>query len=405
MSRAFVFASESVTPGHPDKLCDQISDAIVDRMLEEDPLSRVIAECAIASSILFLSVRHASQARFDTGDLARSVIADLGYTSAMGFNARDCTIMTSIQELSGPPYQRLDIDQLADDSALDTVLASHNVTAFGYACGHTPQRMPAPVATAHHLARGLDGLRGDPEFDFLMPDGKAQVAVAFEQRAPTRLHSVTLVASQRTEGKPDSRMLETMLCERLIRPALANGSPGLDDETRIFVNPEGPVIGGGPALHSGLTGRKTAMDGYGEYARHSGAALSGKDPLRIDRVAPYAARHLARNVVAAGLASECEIQLTYSIGLPRPVSVQVQTYGTARIPEETIGEQLEGVVDLRVAAIVRRFGLQHIVQRNAGTLFRRLAVYGQVGRDDLDVPWESEDLVDSLREGHWGSAE
>lgn len=397
MSRAFVFASESVTPGHPDKLCDQISDAIVDRMLEEDPLSRVIAECAIASSILFLSVRHASQARFDAGDLARSVIADLGYTSAAGFNARDCTIMTSIQELSGPAYQRLDVDQLADDSALDSVLASHNVTAFGYACGQTPQRMPAPVATAHRLARGLDGLRSEPDFDFLMPDGKAQVAVTFEQRVPTRLHSVTLVASQRSEGRPDSRTLEAMLSERLIRPVLASGGLGLDHETRIFINPEGPVVGGGPALHSGLTGRKTAIDAYGEYARHSGAAFSGKDPLRIDRVAPYAARHLARNVVAAGLASECEVQLTYSIGLPGPVSVQVHTYGTALIPEETIRERLEAAADLRLAAILRRFGLQHIVKQNGGCLFRRLAVYGQVGRDDLDLPWEREDLVESLR--------
>jgi S-adenosylmethionine synthetase len=397
MSRAFVFASESVTPGHPDKLCDQISDAIVDRMLEEDPLSRVIAECAIASSILFLSVRHATEARFDAGDLARSVIADLGYTGAAGFNARDCTIMTSIQELSGPSYQRLDVEQLADDAALDAVLASHNVTAFGYACGQTPQRMPVPVMIAHRLAQGLDQLRSDPEFDFLMPDGKAQVAVTFEQRVPTRLHSVTVVASQQAEGQPDPRRLEAMLSERLVHPVLAAGTPDMDHETRIFINPEGPVIGGGPALHSGLTGRKTAMDGYGEYARHSGAALSGKDPLRIDRVAPYAARHLARNVVAAGLASECEVQLTYSIGLPGPVSVQVHTYGTARVPEETIRERLAAAADLRLAAIVRHFGLQHIVQRNGGALFRRLAVYGQVGRDDLDLPWEREDLVESLR--------
>jgi S-adenosylmethionine synthetase len=397
MSRAFVFASESVTPGHPDKLCDQISDAIVDRMLEADPLSRVIAECAIASSILFLSVRHATQARFDAGDLARSVIADLGYTGAAGFNARDCTIMTSIQELSGPSYQRLDVEQLADDAALDAVLASHNVTAFGYACGQTPQRMPVPVMIAHRLAQGLDQLRSDPEFDFLMPDGKAQVAVTFEQRVPTRLHSVTVVASQRAEGQPDPRRLEAMLSERLVHPVLAAGTPDMDHATRIFINPEGPVVGGGPALHSGLTGRKTAMDGYGEYARHSGAALSGKDPLRIDRVAPYAARHLARNVVAAGLASECEVQLTYSIGLPGPVSVQVHTYGTARVPEETIRERLEAAADLRLAAIVRHFGLQHIVQRNGGALFRRLAVYGQVGRDDLDLPWEREDLVESLR--------
>lgn len=396
MSRAFVFASESVTPGHPDKLCDQISDAIVDRMLEEDPLSRVIAECAIASSILFLSVRHASQARFDPGDLARSVIADLGYTGEAGFNARDCTIMTSIQELSGPPYPRLDIEQLADDAALDEVVASHNVTAFGYACSQTPQRMPVPVVIAHRLARGLDQLRSDPDFGFLMPDGKAQVAVAFEQRTPTRLHSVTVVASQRAEEKPDPGTLEAMLMERLIRPVLAVGPPVFDQETRVFINPEGPVIRGGPALHSGLTGRKTAMDGYGEYARHSGAALSGKDPLRIDRVAPYAARHLARNVVAVGLASECEIQLTYSIGFPGPVSVQAHTYGTARIPEETIRERLEAAVDLRLASIVRRFGLQHIVQRNGGALFRKLAVFGQVGRDDLDLPWEREDLLDSL---------
>ncbi|WP_018953328.1 methionine adenosyltransferase [Thioalkalivibrio sulfidiphilus] len=397
MSRAFVFASESVTPGHPDKLCDQISDAIVDRMLDEDPASRVIAECAIASSILFLSVRQASEARFDAADLARSVISEVGYTEVAGFNARDCTIMTSLQTLPGAHQQRLDVSLLADEGALDGVVASNHVTAFGYACDQTPQRMPLPVVLAHRLARGLDALRHEPGFEYLLPDGKAQVAVSFEDRSPKGLYSVTVVASQRSAAGPDAAALERLLRERLVEPCLADGGPGLDPQTRVFINPEGPVIGGGPALHSGLTGRKTAIDAYGEYARHSGAALSGKDPLRIDRVASYAARHLARNVVAAGLASECEVQLTYSIGLPGPVSLQVHTYGTGRVREERIREQLEHLVDLRLAGVVRRFGLQGLPRAHDGRFYRRLAVFGQMGRDDLDLPWEREDLVDMLK--------
>lgn len=397
MVHTHMFASESVTPGHPDKLCDQVSDAIVDRMLEEDPLARVVAECAVSSSVLFLSVRRASEARFDISALAREVIAELGYAEGGEFNAADCSVMTSLQELAGP-YGRLDVAAM-DEAQLDGVVAANQVTAFGYACDQTPELMPLPVVLAHRLARGLDALRGRPGLEFLMPDGKTQVGVEYLQRAPRRVHSVTVIASQREGRSPSGARLRELLLEGLVRPVLAGAEVPADARTRFFINPEGPVMVGGPALHSGLTGRKTAIDTYGEYARHSGAALSGKDPLRVDRVAAYAARHAAKNVVAAGLARECEVQLSYSIGQARPVSLQVQTCGSARMEEAEIEDRLLALADLRLGGIVRRFGLQRRPREQGGRFYRLLAAYGQVGRGDLELPWERTDLAPALSEG------
>ena len=395
MARDFVFASESVTAGHPDKLCDQISDAIVDRFLMEDPRSRVVAESAVSTSILFLSVRQASRAKFDVAEVARGVIAEAGYDTNGEFDARDCTIMTSMQEL---PRSHLYSEDLASmsDADLDRVVPDHHVTAFGYACDHTSVYMPLPVVLAHRLARRLSELRGAPGHEWLMPDGMTQVGVEFRDRRPARLHSLTVVASQRMPEHPSPTELRNALVDSLLNPVIRECELDCDPQTRIFVNPEGPVIVGGPALHAGLTGRKTAMDTYGEYARHSGAALSGKDPLRIDRVGTYAARYAAKNIVAAGLAQECEVQLSYSIGQAQPVSVQVQTFGTARLDEESIAERLRCAMDLRLGGIVRRFDLQSLPGRHGGVFYRRLAAYGQVGRADMELPWEALDLVPGL---------
>lgn len=395
MARDFIFASESVTAGHPDKLCDQISDAIVDRFLSEDPRSSVVAESAVSTSILFLSVRKASQAKFDIADLARTVIAEVGYDSDGEFDARDCTIMTSIQEL---PRTRVHTEDLASlgESDLDRIVPQHNVTAFGYACDHTAAYMPLPIVLAHRLARGLADLRKSTGLDWVMPDGKTQVGVEFRDRRPARLHSLTVIASQRAPDSPSSSELRAALVDLLLTPLMRECELDCDPQPRIFVNPEGPVITGGPALHAGLTGRKTAIDSYGEYARHSGAALSGKDPLRIDRVGTYAARYAAKNIVAAGLAQECEVQLSYSIGQAQPVSVQVQTFGTAHIDEESIAQRLQRTMDLRLGGIVRRFDLQSAPASHGGVFYRRLAAYGQVGRVDIDLPWERTDLVEIL---------
>ncbi len=270
--------------------------------------------------------------------------------------------------------------------ARDALLVADQATLFGFACDHTPTLMPAPVALAHALARQLDvARRGD--LDYLAPVGKTQVGVEFRGRRPVRIHSVTILASQREKGGPSPAVLERDLRERVLAPAFGDGLRP-DAGTRIAINPEGPIVGGGPAFHAGLTGRKNAVDTHGEFARHSGAALSGKDISRVDRVGAYAARCAARNVVSAGLAELCEVQLSYSVGLPGPASVQVETYGTGRIPEPEISRRIKSVFDFRLASIVERLSLRELVTRDGGFL-RQLAVYGHFGRSDLELPWET----------------
>src|SRR5262245_7057368 len=315
MQPDFVFSSESVTAGHPDKVCDQISDAIVDRFLRQDPLARVNAECAVSTSILFLSVKARAQATVDAPASAREVLRDVGYTGNGAFDARTCTIMTNLYELPDDPRSRVDEEGL-DDAALDRITARDQATVFGYACRDTDSGMPLPIVLAHRLARRL--FQVQRELDYLSPDGKTQVAVEYRDFKPVRIESVTLVACQYTAGRPSPSELEADLRERVLGPAFEGMPLRPDNKTRIAINPDGPQVPGGPALHAGLTGRKTAVDGYGEFSRISGSALSGKDPSRIDRVGGYAARHAARHVVAAGLAERCEVQLSYSIGLAKP---------------------------------------------------------------------------------------
>jgi S-adenosylmethionine synthetase len=381
-----IFTSESVTRGHPDKLCDQISDAIVDAFLAQDPLARVVAECAIATGVLFVAARFAAEASIDIPALARAVMAEAGYVDN-SFDARSCSILTSFTEL-GP-------EERGRAGRKDEEPAREQVNAFGYACRETPALMPLPIQLAHKLARALDAARR--KADFLAPDGKTQVAVQYADGKAARIHSLTLTAAT-LDGPVKSAALEAAMRELVVAPAFRDEPLAPDAKTLINVNPGGPYLVGGPAKHSGLTGRKTAIDTYGEYARQSGAALSGKDPSRVDRIGAYAARHAAKNIVAAGLAERCEVHLAYSIGLARPISLSVQTFGTAQVGDAALAARLANALDLRPAAIERRFALpERAATADKEGFFRRLAAYGQVGRLDLELPWEGTELAEGLR--------
>lgn len=393
MNQDFVFTSESATDGHPDKLCDRIADALVDRVLQQDPLARVVAECAVSSGIVFAASRQAGDANVDIAGLVREVIAAAGYTDGE-FNRDTCTVMTSSGRIAEVEGTRVDEATLSDDE-IEQVPARNMTNVFGFACDHTPDLLPLPVWLAHRLTRRLAAARAD--LPYLGPDAKAQVAVVFRRGRPWRLHAATLVASHRDgDPTPLSRLRED-LRERVIAPALADLDLPAPADAQLLINPEGRVHGG-PGQHSGMTGRKTAQDTYGEYARHGESALSGKDPGRIDRVGVYAARHAARNVVAAGLAHECEVLLAYAIGQTRPVSVQVDTRGTGRLADEEIRRRILRVFDFRPAAIVRDYRLRTLPSRTPGGFYRELACYGQLGRGELAAPWEAEDRVDALRD-------
>lgn len=394
MESDYVISSESVTAAHPDKVCDQISDAIVDRYLRQDAAARVTAECAISTGIVFVSSKAQSSATVDAPAIAREVLRDVGYGADDGFDPRSCTVVTSAQDLPEESHPRLNEEEL-DDSDIELLGARDQATVFGYACTDTAIGMPLPIVVAHQLARKLGGVqRDDPA---LSPDGKTQVAVEYRGSKPARVHSLTLIACQRRRGAPTPARLAQELRERVVEPVFQALELRIDADTRIAINPDGPLVPGGPVLHAGLTGRKSAVDSYGDCARHGAAPLCGKDPSRIDRVGSYAARHAARNVVSAGLATRCEVQLSYAIGLSRPVSVLVNTFGTGRVADAELASRIARSFDLRPAAIVRRFGLRSLPARTSISFFRRLAAYGQVGREDLELPWDRADQVDCLR--------
>lgn len=391
MKKDFMFTSESVTPGHPDKLCDRISDAIVDRLLQQDPYARVITECAVSTGIVFLAARFEPNANVDFTNVARKVIDEVGYDQP-AFNSKTCSILTSLEEL--PPEKKHGFDEKKlSEEEIEQIPVKNQVTVFGFACDQTPALMPLPIWLAHKLARQLDAAKQDKILPYLAPDGKTQVGVEFRNRKPHRIHSITVIASQERADKPDLEQLREEIREAVVQPAFEGEELHPDENTRIFVNPDGPVIVGGPSVHSGLTGRKNAIDTYGEYSKHSGAALSGKDPIRIDRVGAYAARYAAKNVVAAGLAGECEVQLSYTIGLSRPVSIEVETFGTGKIAEEDIATLLERHFDFRLAGIIRQFDLRFLPSYAEDGFYQKLAAYGHVGRMDIDLPWEKTDRV------------
>jgi len=393
MSDDFIFTSESMTAGHPDKLCDQISDAIVDRYLMADPNARIVAESVLASGVMFISAHYASKATLDIADIARHVVRDIGYPPDI-FDADSCAIMTSFTDHTDTDYLALDFDKL-DDDYLDRLVSKHQVTVFGYACRQTDDLMPLPIWLAHRLSSRLDSPQVKKALPYLLPDAKAQVGVEYRAGRPARVHSLTLVASQADAGV-DLGQLRMDMLEHVIQPVFEKTEWRLDEDTRLAVNPEGQLIGGGPAAHSGLTGRKTGVDTYGEYARHSGAALSGKDPLRIDRVGAYAARYVARNIVSAGLADECEVSLSYTVGAAQPVSIRIRQFGATTLSDQALLERVRQVFDLRPGAIVRDLGLSGLPAQHDG-FYRKLACYGQMGRSDLDVPWEKSDKADALK--------
>jgi S-adenosylmethionine synthetase len=403
MKTNFVFTSESVTEGHPDKLCDQVSDAIVDRFLQQDPCARVIAECAASTAILFVAARFDANASVDFPAVARLVINQVGYDQPV-FNSKTCSIVTSLRELPHDSSSAFDETQLSEEEA-DRILVKNQATVFGFACNQTPALMPLPIWLAHRLARRLTAVRFTRLLPYLAPDGKTQVGIEYRQRRPYRIHSLTVIASQNepaTSTGPTLQRLQEDIREAVIDFVFQEEELQPDHKTQIFVNPDGLFLMGGPSVHSGLTGRKNAIDTYGEYSRHSGAALSGKDPTRIDRVGAYAARYAAKNVVAAGLADECEVQLSYSIGQARPVSVQVETFGTGKISDEAITILLEQHFDFRLAGIIRQFKLRRLPAQVKGGFYQKLAAYGHMGRMDIGLPWEVTDKASILQE-HAGS--
>ena len=391
MQSNLIFTSESVTAGHPDKLCDQISDAAVDAFLRDDVRARVVIECAIATGVVFLAARFTAESVVDLPSLARDVIRDAGYVGP-DFDATKCSILTSFTEL---PRTMRD-EPLADlhDGIIEEAAAQDQANAFGYACRETPDLMPLPIALAHRLAQALDDARRSGA-NWLAPDGKSQVSVEYRDDQPVRIHAISLTITEQPEGRPAA-------ADEFLRILIAQSFEGdglrPDSDTVLRINTGVTYESGGPSRHAGLTGRKNGVDTYGEIARQSGAALSGKDPSRIDRTGAYAARHAAKNVVAAGLAERCEVHLAYTIGQVRPLSIDVETFGTGTVADEIVAARLAECLDFRPAAIAKRFSLRaRPAQAGDRGFFRPLATYGHFGRPELDLPWEQLDAVEALR--------
>jgi S-adenosylmethionine synthetase len=393
MKTEFMFTSESVTEGHPDKLCDQISDAIVDRFLSEDPYARVRAECAVSSAIVFIASRFASEAMVDLSHVARKVIKRIGYDKP-DFSPQTCSILTAPQSLPVEKVWHFKEEELTEKE-INRIAPKNQVNAFGFACNQSPDLMPLPIWLAHRVARQLTEVRKQRILPYLMPEGRVQVGVVYRQRSPYRIYSITIEADQRDSTKPSQKTVQRDIRETVVDEVFAHTDLKPDRKTRIIVNPDGPYEGG-PTHHSGLTGRKSAIDTYGEFSRHSGKALSGKDPVRIDRIGAYAARHAAKNVVAAGLADECEVMVSYSLGIVHPVSLQVHTFGTGRVPDDRITDLVRETFEFRLAGILKEFNLRHLPAQDPTGFYQKLSAYGHFGRSDIDLPWEKTDRAEEL---------
>ena len=385
-----LFTSESVTEGHPDKICDKISDAVLDELLRQDPESRVACETCCTTGLVMVMGEITTKATIDVQKIVRETVREIGYDRAKyGFDCDSCAVISSIHEQSPDIAMGVDRSLEAkngeDDDKYDTGAGDQGLM-FGFACDETPELMPLPVSLAHKLAMQLTKVRKDHTLPYLRPDGKTQVTVEYCDDVPVRVDTV-VISTQHS----DAVELETIredLIKNVILPIVPEKL--MDSETKIYINPTGRFVVGGPAGDSGLTGRKIIVDTYGGYSRHGGGAFSGKDPTKVDRSACYAARYIAKNVVAAGLAKKCEVQLAYAIGVAKPVSVMIDTFGTGVVDEAEISKAVLKHVDLRPAAIIDRFGLRR-------PIYSDVAAYGHMGREDLNVTWEARDLAETLK--------
>ncbi len=386
-----LFTSESVTEGHPDKICDQISDAILDAILEQDPMARVACETTVSTGLVHVMGEITTSCYVDIPKIARGVIRDIGYDRAKyGFDCDTCAVITNIDEQSADIALGVDRSlesKEASSEELDNGAGDQGMM-FGYACRETEELMPLPIALAHKMARRLTEVRKAGLVDYLRPDGKTQVTVEYDEHdRPLRVDTVVL--STQHSPEVELEQIRKDMIELVIRPSVP--AELLDEQTIIYVNPTGRFVIGGPQGDSGLTGRKIIVDTYGGTAPHGGGAFSGKDPTKVDRSAAYAARWVAKNVVAAGLADRCQVQLAYAIGVAHPVSIRVDTFGTGTVDDGALEAAVEKVFDLRPAAIIRRLGLRR-------PIYRQTAAYGHFGRTDLDLPWERVDMTDALRQ-------
>ncbi len=388
--KKFLFTSESVTEGHPDKICDQISDAVLDAIYEQDPNSRVACETTVTTGQVLIMGEISTTAKVDVAKIARGVICDIGYDDgAKGFDGNSCAVLVALDEQS--PDIAMGVDKSlelkgGEEDAYNLHGAGDQGMMFGFACDETPELMPLPISLAHKLSKKLTEVRKDGTLGYLRADGKSQVTVEYVDGKPSKVTAV-VVSSQHSADVSLEQIREDVE-KYVIRPIIP--AEFMSEDTKIFVNPTGRFVVGGPQGDSGLTGRKIIVDTYGGYSRHGGGAFSGKDPTKVDRSAAYACRYVAKNIVAAGLASKCEVQLAYAIGVAKPVSVLVECFGTAKIDEDKIAEIVNKVFDLRPAAIIDMLKLR-------APIYRQLAAYGHVGREDLDVQWEKTDKVEEIR--------
>ena len=411
-SRKFLFTSESVTEGHPDKVCDQISDAILDEFLSKDTQARVAAETTVTTGMVLVAGEISADCYVDIPQVVRNTVKNIGYIgeASGGFDANTCAVLTSIDEqstdIAGGVNKALETrSENADVSAMETeeLGAGDQGIMFGYACNETPELMPLPISLAHKLSYRLAQVRKEGLLTYLRPDGKSQVTVEYVDGKPARIHTVLLSTQHDPEingisnNSKIQEIIRNDLQKHVIDFVFASEPIKLDAETKILINPSGRFVIGGPQGDAGLTGRKIIVDTYGGYSRHGGGAFSGKDPTKVDRSAAYAARYVAKNIVAAGLADKCEIELAYAIGVAEPISVFVDTFGTGKISDDEISEIVTSNFELSPMAIIRQFDLRNLPAKNGGKFYQKLAAYGHLGRTDMYVPWEVTDKAELLK--------
>lgn len=412
-SKRFLFTSESVTEGHPDKVCDQISDAILDEFLTQDSKSRVAAETSVTTGMVLVSGEITSNCYVDIPRVIRNTIKNIGYNGEEGggFDYKTCAVLTSIDEQSSDisggvnkAFETRDNNANVSSSETEELGAGDQGIMFGYACDETPELMPLPISLAHKLSYKLAQVRKEGILKYLRPDGKSQVTVEYINNKPARIDTVVISTQHDPEinGVSDNERVQEIIRNDLIKYVIdavfENENIKPDSDTRYLINPSGRFVIGGPQGDAGLTGRKIIVDTYGGYSRHGGGAFSGKDPTKVDRSAAYAARYVAKNIVAAKLASKCEVEVAYAIGVAKPVSVMVDTFGTGKISDDEIEKLIEENFDLSPAAIISHFDLRNLPAKNNGKFYQKLAAYGHMGRTDFEVPWEKLDKVEILKE-------